>query len=120
LDPEAEKPKGKKAPVERTTNRPFIGLTQVNRQIRSEFFPIYSQKQEIGLDLVDVAKYLATMYNDATLTDEQKLENLKPFKGDLTIAVSGTVSPAEQNGIEMVGLLVLWATAPGMNIGFGE
>lgn len=120
-DPEAVKPKGKKAPIPRESHRPFFGLTQVSRQVRSEFYSIYLKTQEIGLDLTDVVRYLLTVYNWTTLTVEQDgLMKDLPFKGNLTIAVSSHILPCEKNGIEMIFMLHVWANSIKMEAGFGR
>lgn len=49
----------------RETNRPFWGLTQVCRQMRIEYRPIYMAKQEIGMDLTEIVDYLQTFYPTA-------------------------------------------------------
>jgi len=120
-DPEDDnKPKGKKAPLERKTSRPFFPFTQVCQQIRSEFYPIYLGSQEIGLDLNDVIPYLLTVYNKETLSEEQLKMKDRPFKGNLTIAINGRVLSIEKDGVQIIELLILWANSVKMEAGFGR
>jgi hypothetical protein len=111
----------------RETNRPFWGLTQVCRQVRDEFRPVYLQKQEIGMDLSEIVQYLQTFYPDAPA----KFANLNtgglrgkdmPFNGNLTIAVGDKPIDLERsaNGIEVVPLLDLWANSFRIEAGFGR
>jgi hypothetical protein len=116
-----------KSRLARETNRPFWGLTQVCRQLRNEFRPIYLQKQEIGMDLVEIAHYLKTFYFDAS-AEFAKLNNGNqrgkdmPFNGNLTIAVGDKPSDLEKsvNGIEVIPLLDLWANSFKIEAGFGR
>jgi hypothetical protein len=123
-----DKTKGNdKTALARETNRPFWGLTQVCRQLRTEFRPIYLQKQEIGMDLTEIVQYLQTFYSDAS-TEFAKLNHGRqrgkdmPFTGNLTIAVSDKPLELEKspNGVEVIPLLDLWANSFKIEAGFGR
>jgi hypothetical protein len=111
----------------RETNRPFWGLTQVCRQIRIEFRPIYLQKQEIGMDLTEIVQYLQAFYSDAPI-EFAKLSHGRqrgkdmPFTGNLTIAVGDKPIGLEKspNGVEVLPLLDLWANSYKIEAGFGR
>lgn len=112
--------------VQRETNRPFWGLTQVNSQIRQEFRPLYMHKQEIGMDVTEIVNYLQTFYFNAP-TEFAKLMPGKrrrdmPFNGNLTIAVGDKTTVAERSteGVEVVPLLDLWANSVKIEAGFGR
>ena len=111
----------------RETSRPFVGLTQVCRLIRQEYRPIYLQKQEIGMDLTAVVKYLQTFYHDAP----ERLAALGPssdrgvdipYTGNVTIAVGDMANKIEraQEGVEVYPLLDLWANSFKIEAGFGR
>jgi hypothetical protein len=115
--------------VPRETNRPFVGLTQVCRQIRYEYRPIYLTKQEIGMDLTEICSYLETFYHDAPdkfalLNAEAEGQRGKdmPFNGNLTIAVGEKPLDLEKavGGIEVIPLLDLWANSFKIEAGFGR
>jgi hypothetical protein len=122
----SSKKEGKNA-TKRETNRPFWGLTQVCRQVRTEFRPIYMQRQEIGMDLTEIVRYLATFYPEAPsefaklITGGVRGPDL-PFNGNLTIAVGDKPVDLERsvNGIEVVPLLDLWANSWKIEAGFGR
>jgi hypothetical protein len=61
-----------------------------------------------------------TVYNQATLTEAQRKLKDRPFKGNLTIAISGRVLSLEKNGVQVVMLLTLWANSVKMEAGFGR
>jgi hypothetical protein len=111
----------------RETNRPFWGLTQVCRQMRNEFRPIYLQKQEIGMDLTEIVQYLQTFYPD-TPAEFTKLNTGgvrgkdMPFNGNLTIAVGDKPIELERSadGVEVIPLLDLWANSFRIEAGFGR
>jgi hypothetical protein len=119
--------KGTKTPVARETNRPFWGLTQVSRQTRAEFRPIYLSKQEIGMDLTETVNYLRTFYPE-TPGELRKLHGVgkrladMPFNGNITIAVADRPLPIEKslNGVEVIPLLDLWANSVKIEAGFGR
>jgi hypothetical protein len=122
LDPEDDTrtTTGRNAPLERKNSRPAQYMTQVCRQLRSEFMPIFMAKHEVGIDLNNVDRYLRTFYDYNDLTDAQKLAREMPFKGNLTIALNSVVKPVEYRGVEVVELLVLWACSVKMEAGFGR
>ncbi|KAF2634363.1 hypothetical protein P280DRAFT_463682 [Massarina eburnea CBS 473.64] len=114
----------KKATSKRTTSRPAWGLTQVCRQIRSEFFSMYLEKQEIGLDLTDLVRillshYIDHLYHTSLLTQEQFAEKDWPFKANLTIALSDVISQEEKSGIDLWPFLEVWANSVQVSCGFG-
>ena len=57
----------------------FLALTQVCRQIRQEYLPMYREKSEVWIQLEDVDKYLVTFYpsKDPTV--------IKDYCGNLVI-----------------------------------
>ncbi|KAH3955784.1 hypothetical protein HBH70_016610 [Parastagonospora nodorum] len=119
--------KDTKSAKKRETNRPFWGLTQVSHQVRQEFRPIYLQKQEIGMDLTEIVKYLQTFYFDApeefTKLDTRGKRALDmPFNGNLTIAVGEKPGELEKHkdGVEVIPLLDLWANSFKIEAGFGR
>lgn len=113
--------------IPRDTNRPFHGLTQISRQIRLEYRPIYLRKQEIGMDLTDIVAYLQTFYPDAldvaTLLERTKDSKVDlPFTGNLTIAVGDVAKgrELEKTGIDVWPLLDIWANSWKIEAGFGR
>ncbi|KAH6621838.1 hypothetical protein C7974DRAFT_425601 [Boeremia exigua] len=111
----------------RETNRPFFGLTQVCRQLRQEFRPLYMQSQEIGMDLVEVASYLSTFYPGVadhlkvlSTSGDRKID--MPFTGNMTIAVGDRVKQIERSadGIDVGPLLDVWANSFKIEAGFGR
>jgi hypothetical protein len=97
----------------RVTQRPFHGLTQVCRQIRVEYRPLYLMAQEIGLDITEANKYLSTFYgSDPTDT----------AVGNITVAISGKVSKTEMGdkGIDVWPMLDVWANSRHIEAGFGR
>ncbi|KAI4625973.1 hypothetical protein J4E80_003107 [Alternaria sp. BMP 0032] len=119
------KPKPKTEP--RETNRPFWGLTQVCRQLRAEYRPIYMAKQEIGMDLTEIVDYLKTFYPIATdvvsnLGPPGERSEDAPFVGNLTIAVGDKPNELERagDGIEVFTLLDIWANSLKIEAGFGR
>lgn len=119
--------KTKSGTLARETNRPFFGLTQVCRLLRQEFRPIYMQRQEIGMDLVDVVKYLGVFYLEAaehlkklSTANDRKLD--MPFTGNLTIAVGDKIRDVEKtkDGVNIYPLLDLWANSLKIEAGFGR
>ncbi|KAF1951553.1 hypothetical protein CC80DRAFT_203489 [Byssothecium circinans] len=108
-----------KATSARESNRPSMALTQVCQQLRAEFFPLYYEKQEIGMDLKDVLKYIDTFIHTSMLTKEQFEGKDWPFKGNLTIALSDKISDDEKKGMEMWPLLEVWANSIQIQAGFG-
>lgn len=121
------KPKTKKGPMPRETNRPYFGLTQVSKLIRYEYRPIYLQHQEIGMDLTRIVEYLRTFYFDApdqltSIDAPGKRESDLPFGGNLTIAIDDnpTKMDRSQEGIEIFPLLDIWANSFKFEAGFGR
>lgn len=111
----------------RETNRPFWGLTQVCRQMRIEYRPIYMAKQEIGMDLTEIVDYLQTFYptvNDVVsqLAPPGERQNDAPFVGNLTIAVGDKANDLERasDGIEVFPLLDIWSNSLKIEAGFGR
>jgi hypothetical protein len=119
--------KESKTATKRETNRPFWGLTQVCRQVRTEFRPIYMQKQEIGMDVTEIVMYLQTFYPEKSdefaklIKDDVRGPDL-PFNGNLTIAVGDKPTDLERlmNGVEVIPLLDLWANSWKIEAGFGR
>jgi hypothetical protein len=123
----AKTKKGNKTTIARETNRPFWGLSQVSRQTRAEYRPIYLSKQEIGMDLTETVKYLRTFYPEAP-GEFKKLHGVgkriadMPFNGNITIAVADRPLQVEKslNGVEVIPLLDLWANSVKIEAGFGR
>ena len=111
----------------RDTNRPFWGLTQVCRQLRQEYRPIYMAKQEIGIDITNIVNYMKAFYPSAPeeiakLTSSANRVSDMPFVGNLTIAAGQVPSKLERSpeGIEVFPLLDIWANSIKMEAGFGR
>ncbi|KAH8711819.1 hypothetical protein GQ44DRAFT_714238 [Phaeosphaeriaceae sp. PMI808] len=111
----------------RDNNRPFFGLTQVCRQIRAEYRPIYLLMQEVGMDLTEVVSYLMTFYSNApeevkklVVAGANRVD--MPFMGNLTIAIGEKVTKMEcgVEGVEVLPLLDLWANSIKVEAGFGR
>ncbi|KAF1931294.1 uncharacterized protein M421DRAFT_343585 [Didymella exigua CBS 183.55] len=123
----ASRRKSKATTLARETNRPFFGLTQACRLLRQEFRPIYMQRQEVGMDLVDVTNYLQVFYPEAaehlknlSIADDRKLD--MPLTGNLTIAVGDKIKDIEKvtEGVDVFPLLDLWANSFKIEAGFGR
>ncbi|UPX20266.1 uncharacterized protein EKO05_0010505 [Ascochyta rabiei] len=123
----ASKSKAQPALLVRENNRPFFGLTQVSRLLRQEFRPLYMLRQEIGMDLVEVVKYLQTFYSEAPAlleclptSKDRKID--MPFTGNLTIAVGEKIKDVEKSaeGVDVWPLLDLWANSYKIEAGFGR
>jgi hypothetical protein len=56
--------------------RQFFGLTQVSRQVRTEYLPIYRTRTKIGIDHVEVHKYIDTILGHAGIQDKDLLGNV--------------------------------------------
>lgn len=111
----------------RETNRPFFGLTQVCRQLRTEFRPLYMLNQEIGLDLGEVVKYLKTCYYDAlqhlnVLSPYEDRKVDMPFTGNFTIAIGDKIRKFEMatDGVDVFPFLSIWANSYKIEAGFGR
>jgi hypothetical protein len=111
----------------RETNRPFFGLTQVCRLLRQEFRPMYMQRQEIGMDLLEVVPYLKAFYpeaaellNDLSTSNDRKID--MPFTGNFTIAVGDKLKDVEKSadGVDVWPLLDIWANSFKIEAGFGR
>ncbi len=117
----------------RHDNRPFVGLTQVCRQIRNEYRPLHLAQHEVGVDLTNAVKYMKTFYPDA---DEQ-LESLLPanvrdsyenqdkdiqYTGNITIALGKDATKLESHpdGIDILHVLDIWANSYRVETGFGR
>ncbi|KAJ4299341.1 hypothetical protein N0V90_004586 [Kalmusia sp. IMI 367209] len=125
-DPDKKRsPKAKQLPPKQT-NRPFVGLTQVNRQIRREFYTTYMSRQEIGMDFTDCSKYMATYFDPNQPICLQGPWDIAgknmPFQGNITIAVSRKILPAEKQlgWIDALPLLTTWANSVHIEAGFGR
>jgi hypothetical protein len=101
----------------KSTDRHFVSLTQVNRQIRQEFRPLYLTKMEFGIDLKDVKTYLNTFYPSAR-SGIMVNEN---WYGQLTIAMDNPVSASEKGpkGVDMWPLLNFWVQGHKIELAFG-
>lgn len=132
-DPDKKK-KGRRAVEEavvaqgapKESNRPFVGLTHVCRQIRKEFYPLYIARQEVGMDLTHTSKYMETFFNPTVPlcyadTLDASGKNM-PFRGNVTIAVSDKILPVEKTvgWVDMLSLLHTWANSAHIEAGFGR
>jgi hypothetical protein len=113
--------------IPRETNRPFWGLTQVCRQLREEYRPIYMANQEIGMDLTSIVSYIQAFYPTAPheISKFSPLGKRKadmPFLGNLTIAIGERANKQERSseGIEVLPLLEVWANSTKVEAGFGR
>jgi hypothetical protein len=126
--------------VKKEPHRPFHALTQVCRQIRAEYRPIYMVAQEVGIDLVYIVKFIASFYPPETqilsasgelttvaATTHPTLEPSPtgpstPFRGNLTVALSSTLKPCETGplGTDILPLLDVWANSERIEAGFGR
>jgi hypothetical protein len=106
----------------RRDNRPYAGLTQVCRQLRSDFFPLYHEHQEIALNIRDMNKYVETFFNPSMLTAEQSDPNKtdRPYKGNLTIGLGDQITEDEKEGLEFWPFLVVWANSAMIQAGIGR
>ncbi|KAI8931099.1 hypothetical protein NX059_012109 [Plenodomus lindquistii] len=111
----------------RDSNRPFFGLTQVCRAIRYEYRPIYLRRQEIGMDLTEIIKYLHTFYADAAkelgaIEAPGVREKDLDYTGNFTIAVGDKTNAIERSvsGVDVFPLLDLWANSYKIEAGFGR
>ncbi|KZM24956.1 hypothetical protein ST47_g3893 [Ascochyta rabiei] len=105
----------------------FMDLPGVSRLLRQEFRPLYMLRQEIGMDLVEVVKYLQTFYSEAPAlleclptSKDRKID--MPFTGNLTIAVGEKIKDVEKSaeGVDVWPLLDLWANSYKIEAGFGR
>ena len=85
------------------------------------------QKQEIGMDMIDVVRYLQVFYPEAaehvkTLSTSNDRKVDMPFTGNFTIAVGDKVKEIEKaaDGIDVWPLLDLWANSFKIEAGFGR
>ncbi|KAI4910855.1 hypothetical protein J4E90_007111 [Alternaria incomplexa] len=67
------------------THRQFFGLTQVCRQLRSEYLPMYMAQTKVHIQCVDSLLYINTFILP-TGTDP------KQARGDLTVQLPGQLS----------------------------
>jgi len=110
------------------SRRPFVSLTQVCQQIRKEFLMTYISNQEVGIDLMETAQYMAAFYNPGMLRIIEPVpEQVLPFQGNLTIAVPLTdLTPLEKGEkpkclvTDILPLLDVWANAAYIEAGFGR
>lgn len=108
----------------RNTHRPFVGLTQVCRQIRFEYLHIYMLKQEIGFDITDTTKYMNTFYLNAFILGMPGAQAARV--GNMTLAIGDNIRAAERGGIGSAGgtdvwpLLNVWANSQRVEAGFGR
>ncbi|KAH7130376.1 hypothetical protein B0J11DRAFT_566412 [Dendryphion nanum] len=95
-------------------HRKFTGLTQVCRQLRWEFRPLYMLAQEIGLDFTKINEYLNTFYPPGTPENSRA--------GNITVAISGRVTPFERRpeGVDVCLMLDVWANSWRIEAGFGR
>lgn len=88
---------------------------------------MYMQKQEIGMDLVDVVSYLKTHYPEApeqlkALSTSHDRKADMPFTGNLTIAIGERIKGLEMTtkGVDVWPLLDIWANSLKIEAGFGR
>jgi hypothetical protein len=97
--------------------RAFLGLTQTCHQLRDEYLGDYRLKQEIGVDLKEVNRYVETVYSSPHL-DFSSRDGFRT--GNITIAIRNRVTKAERNGIDIMPTLRLWCTQRNFSMGFGR
>lgn len=124
-DPEKKSVAKRYLPAE--TNRPYVGLTHVCRQLRAEYYPIYMGHQEAGMDFSDSVKFVETFFNPnqaMSFTDRVDSDKGKtlPFRGNVTIAISDIILPVERapGYLDVLPLLMTWANASQIEAGFGR
>jgi hypothetical protein len=85
------------------------------------------QKQEIGMDLGGLLKYLDTYYYGAsqylnTLPTSKDRKVDMPFFGNLTIAIGDNVRKDEMaaDGVDVWPFLSIWANSYKIEAGFGR
>lgn len=134
LDDPDKKKRGRRAAEEaalaeaapKESNRPFVGLTHVCRQIRKEFYPVYIAHQEIGMDLTNTSKYMETFFNPSVpfcyADNRDPSGKNMPFRGNITIAVAEKILPLEKavGWIDVLPLLHTWANSAHIEAGFGR
>lgn len=108
------------------SNRPFVGLTQICKLIREEFYPLYIGKQEVGLDFAYTAQYTKTFFNpnqkmSYSTEFDPKRKNM-PFRGNITVALGYNMMPVEKvvGFIDALPLLNTWANSSQIEAGFGR
>ena len=113
-------------PVTKESNRPFVGLTQVCKKIRAEYYPMYASSQEVGVDLVYTAEYARTFFNPdqpMVFADREDTTGKNmPFWSNITIAVSDRILPIEKAAsyIDALPFLHIWANSCHIEAGFGR
>ncbi|KAF2271734.1 uncharacterized protein EI97DRAFT_387204, partial [Westerdykella ornata] len=102
------------------SRRPYMGLTQVCRQIRQEYRPLYLREQPIGLDMVDLNPYLKAFY---PITDSDGMVSKSDYSmRSVTVALNYHISSLEKckKGIDLWPMLNIWANAYRLEAGFGR
>jgi hypothetical protein len=87
--------------------RKFLGLTQVNRQLRSEFLLLHSQNVGVTLKACDYADYIADVYPSADTTLCQG------YRGSIIVTHPERFSPC---GVNILLLVELAERAPSLKI----
>ncbi|KAF2707846.1 hypothetical protein K504DRAFT_492466 [Pleomassaria siparia CBS 279.74] len=130
--PAEEKKKRRKKDIAKEPMRPFFGLTQVCRQIRTEYRPMHLLSQEVGLDFTHVGIYIDCFYPESTRNAlffsvgaaalQERDRQGTPFVGNITIALSSTLKPEESGprGTNILPLLDTWANSERIEAGFGR
>lgn len=114
------------AQLTKESNRPFVNLTQVCKQIRKEFYPMFASNQEVGVDLIYIAEYARTFFNpDQPMlyaNREDTTGKNMPFWSNITIAVSDMAYPIQKapGYIDVLPFLHVWANSCHIQAGFGR
>lgn len=95
-----------------TTKRQFLGLTQVCRELRAEFLPVYMETIRVRINLDDIYKYLLE-YVRVRQTPRALL------KGNIVICILDEPKRKEK-WVDIRPLILLQAEAPGLKLGFAE
>ncbi|KAH7093556.1 hypothetical protein FB567DRAFT_176069 [Paraphoma chrysanthemicola] len=98
-------------------SRPFLGLTQTCRQIRTEFLPIYFRTLDVCLDYSDVYDYLAAFIWQGQLNEGPKFDEFNIcLSNDIQTLYGHTENTYERMNI--APLLRLYKTMPDFDLGF--
>jgi len=96
------------------THRQFFGLTQVCRQLRSEYLPMYMAQTKVHIQCVDSLLYINTFILP-TGTDP------KQARGDLTVQLPGQLYESRSElstQRDIIHVVNLCGSAPQVNVAF--
>lgn len=103
----------------RRSRRPYVGLTQVCRQIRAEYHPWYMGKLDVAMDLTEINDYFETFY---PITGKKRDASNDDLIGNVTIALNYIMSPQEKDpkGVDIWPVLDCWANYYRIELGLGR